>query len=210
MKSSSSNVFVAPSEEDLKYIIDMNDSSIPLSKYGLPQIYNTLKIKRLFGISVKIGCFNLKRFSLLSVLTKAHHEEAHDEEAHDEEASSFDYIDFLAEIWNHWEYYAMRSPLWQNRLPKECTLDHIKREIIFPADDEEDIIKERFYELYGYELDEQCKEVMDLSHKDLPFSVSLKDWLGYQNDDNDDNNTSMTTNLYYLIEKLEYLIYFNL
>ena len=159
-------IFVVPTEADLKMIKDINEMPIPYSKYGLPQIYNTLKIKRLFGISNKIGCFNLKRYSLFEQI---------------EEGSSDDnYIDFLTEIWNHWEYYAMRSPLWLSRLPKECSIDHLKREIVFPspdADADDDEIKEQFYELYGYELDEQSKEVMDMSHKEIwPASSSIKDW----------------------------------
>jgi len=177
-------IFVVPTEADLKMIRDINEMPIPLSKYGLPQIYNTLKIKRLFSISNKIGCFNLKRYSLFEQI---------------EEGSSDDnYIDFLTEIWNHWEYYAMRSPLWLSRLPKECSIDHLKREIVFPsaavanADDadDDDVIKEQFYELYGYELDEQSKEVMDMSHKEIwPASFKIKDWFA----------VSGNINLYYLI-----------
>ena len=173
-------IFVVPTEADLKMIRDTNEMLIPPSKYGLPQIYNTLKIKRLFGISDQIGGFNLKRYSLFD-----------------------NYIDFLTEIWNHWEYYAMRSPLWLSRLPKECSIDHMKREIVFhsadadaadDADDAADEIKEQFYELYGYELDEQSKEVMDMSHKELLSSSSLleiiKSWFA---------NASNNRNLSYLI-----------
>jgi len=188
-------IFVVPTEADLKMIRDTNEMSIPLSKYGLPQIYNTLKIKRLFSISDKIACFNLKRYSFI------------------EEGSSYsdddNYIDFLTEIWNHWEYYAMRSPLWLSRLPKECSIDHMKREIVFPSldnDDDDDIIKEQFYELYGYELDEQSKEVMDMSHKELlPSSLlEIKDWFADANananaDANADANAASNINLYYLI-----------
>ena len=179
-------IFVAPTEADLKMIRDMNEMPIPHSKYGLPQIYNTLKIKRLFSISDKIGCFNLKRYSFI------------------EEGSSYsnndNYIDFLTEIWNHWEYYAMRSPLWLSRLPKECSIDHLKREIVFPslddnADADADDIKEQFYELYGYELDEQSKEVMDMSHKEIwPASYSINDWFA-------DTNANASSNLFALVEE---------
>jgi hypothetical protein len=178
-------IFVAPTEADLKMIRDINEMPIALSKYGLPQIYNTLKIKRLFSISANIGCFNLKRYSFI------------------EEGSSYsdddNYIDFLTEIWNHWEYYAMRSPLWLSRLPKECSIDHLKREIVFPSLDDNadaDDIKEQFYELYGYELDEQSKEVMDMSHKEIwPASYSINDWLDCN------ANASSNINLYYLIRE---------
>lgn len=199
MKNINNNktIFVAPTEADLKMIKDINEMPIPPSKYGLPQIYNTLKIKRLFGISANIGCFNLKRYYLFEQI---------------KEGSSYsdddNYIDFLTEIWNHWEYYAMRSPLWLSRLPKECSIDHLKREIVFPSLDDNadaDDIKEQFYELYGYELDEQSKEVMDMSHKEIwPASSSINDWLDCN------ANASSNINLYYLIrEAVEENISFN-
>ena len=129
------NVFVSPTEEDIKFIMDTELVTIS-------PIYNTLKIKRLFSTSDKIGCFDLKRYSLLV---------------------NYQYIDFLYDNWFHWEYYAMRSPLWYSRLTAlNGSIDHLKKEIVFLDDDE----KEQFYQLYGYEFDEQTKSIIDMSHKD--------------------------------------------
>jgi hypothetical protein len=137
--SSSKNVFVSPTEEDIKTIMDTE--LLPISP-----IYNTLKFKRLFSTSDKIGCFDLKRYSIIDTLKNA-----------------YQYNDFLYDNFFHWEYYAMRSPLWYSRLTSlNGSIDHVKKEIVFLDDD----AKEQFYELYGYEFDEQTKSILDMSHKD--------------------------------------------
>lgn len=129
------NVFVSPTEEDIKTIMDTE--LLPISP-----IYNTLKIKRLFSTSDNIGCFELKRYQL---------------------NDAYQYNDFLYDNFFHWEYYAMRSPVWYSRLTSlNGSIDHIKKEIVFLDDDE----KEEFYQLYGYEFDEQTKHILDMSHKD--------------------------------------------
>ena len=133
------NVFVSPTEEDIKTIMDTE--LLPISP-----IYNTLKIKRLFSTSDNIGCFELKRYSIIDALK-----------------DDYQYIDFLYDNFFHWEYYAMRSPLWYSRLTSlNGSIDHLKKEIVFLDDDE----KEEFYQLYGYEFDEQSKSILDMSHKD--------------------------------------------
>ena len=140
--SSIKNVFVSPTEEDIKTIMDTE--LLPVSP-----IYNTLKNKRLFSTSDKIGCFELKRYK-----------------------DDYQYIDFLYDNFFHWEYYAMRSPLWYSRLTSlNGSIDHVKKEIVFLDDD----AKEQFYELYGYEFDEQTKSILDMSHKDI-LPITIKEW----------------------------------
>ena len=139
----SKNVFVSPTEEDIKSIMDTELTLIS-------PIYNTLKIKRLFSTSNKIGCFDLNRYHLID---------------------NYQYIDFLHDNFFHWEYYAMRSPLWYSRLTSlNGSIDHVKKEIVFLDDDE----KEQFYELYGYEFDEQSENILDKSHKDI-LSITIKE-----------------------------------
>ena len=141
--NTSSNVFVSPTEEDIKFIMDTE--LLPIFP-----IYKTLKFKRLFSTSDKIGCFDLNRYHLID---------------------DYQYIDFLYDNFFHWEYYAMRSPLWYSRLiALNGSIDDIKKEIVFLDDDS----KEQFYELYGYEFDEQTKSIIDMSHKDYLANIYLK------------------------------------
>lgn len=138
-------LFIRPTINDLQILSEMN-AALPLSKYGSSQVYNTLKIKRLFSIDDRIGCFVLQRYSL-----------------NDMQISS---------IIQHWEYYASSAPLWQRRLLTHLgSIDDEKKELIFPSDD----LKEAFYELYGYEFDEQPKEIVDMSHRNIPI-ISLAEW----------------------------------
>ena len=59
-------------------------------------------------------------------------------------------------LWYHWEYYAYKSPIWKERFDKyKIKIDNKEKTIVFENDD--DI--EDFYEKYGYEPDEQSKEV---------------------------------------------------
>ena len=59
-------------------------------------------------------------------------------------------------FWYHWEYYAYKSPLWKNRFDKcKIKINDEKKTINFKDEDE----YEEFYEEYGYEPDEQSKEI---------------------------------------------------
>jgi hypothetical protein len=52
----------------------------------------------------------------------------------------------------HWVYFASFSPLWMARILKyKGTIDHAKQTVIFQHDND----LENFFELYGYEPDEQ-------------------------------------------------------
>ncbi len=84
-----------------------------------------------------------------------------------------DGVDLNNEFWYHWEYYAYRCPLWKSRFDKyKINVDDEKKEIVFEDEDE----YEEFYELYGYEPDEQSKETQEKSTKVLK-KRKLNEWL---------------------------------
>jgi len=110
-------------------------------------IYTTLKQKRLYGISQNIGCFNLNRRNMDVKLEKL--------------------------FWDNWEYFSYFSPLWKKRYDQYLFhIDHERKKIIFEDDDQQD----EFYNKYGYEPDEQPKEVQELSIKEIPYS-RLDNWI---------------------------------
>jgi hypothetical protein len=135
---SKKHLYVAPKQEHLDHILFIEEGKTPLSKYGLPLIYDTLMHKRYVSIDDFVGSFELERFKWST------HEE------------------FINELYFHWEYYAMGSPLWLKRLQKfGGIINHNQRKIEFISEKGE----EGFYDLYAYELDELPKEVQEMSMK---------------------------------------------
>jgi len=52
----------------------------------------------------------------------------------------------------HWVYFASFSPIWMKRIQEHNgTIDDVKQTVVFEDDDD----LEKFFELYGYEPDEQ-------------------------------------------------------
>ena len=76
-------------------------------------------------------------------------------------------------FWHYWEYFANHSPIWKNRFEKyNC---RFKNQIpVF----NNDTIYENFYEIYGYEPDEQNKETQIKSTLQIPDNT-IKDWMIY-------------------------------
>jgi len=133
------HLYVAPKQQHLDHILLLEQEQMPLTKHGLPQIYNTLMHKRYVCINDFIGSFELARFKWST------HEE------------------FIKELYFHWEYYAMGSPLWLKRLQIfGGSINDKEKKIEFLGDGEEE-----FYNLYAYELDELPKEVQEMSMKRL-------------------------------------------
>ena len=82
-------------------------------------------------------------------------------------------IDLNHLFWYHWEYYAYKSPLWKNRFDKcKIKINDKKKTIKFEDEDE----LEEFYEEYGYEPDEQSKEVQEKSICKIERS-NIKKWI---------------------------------
>ena len=75
-------------------------------------------------------------------------------------------MDIREAFLNHWLYYASKSPVWLQRiheykgkvLEKEKTVVFLEE-----GEDEDDVLLQSFYDCYGYEPDEQKKEVQDKS-----------------------------------------------
>lgn len=79
------------------------------------------------------------------------------------------------EFWYHWEFHAFKSLVWKNRFNKcKIKVNKKKKEIEFLDDDE----MEAFYQKYGYEPDEQTKEIQEKSIKKIK-SIAFKEWLEY-------------------------------
>ena len=84
-----------------------------------------------------------------------------------------DNIDLNHKFWYNWEYYAYKCPIWAQRFNKYKIKVNNKKELI---DFENDNDLEEFYEEYGYEPDEQSKEVQEKSIKKIEKLV-LKKWI---------------------------------
>lgn len=123
--------------DDIIETISVNRDMIPLNKNGSLSVYKTLCYKRNYIIDDQIGSFNLERFKC------------------DDGSSNENY---RREILNHWEYYAYNTNIWTNRM-RQATICHDTKSVVFSSDDDQ----EAFYEKYGYELDEQPKDVQDCS-----------------------------------------------
>jgi len=100
--------------------------------------YKTFRKKRLYPIRPTIGSFPLARFG---------------------------FEDFKQETFWYWEYYATDGcPLWKERLVRfSGTLDHEHKKIVFSDGDNEDA----FYDKYGFDFDEQSKDIQDMSLVDI-------------------------------------------
>ena len=107
--------------------------------------YKIFQNKRLYSVSDNIGCFNLQR----------------------------DKYDLNDIFWNHWEYFAYKSPIWKERFDKyNININHKKEIIEFENDDE----LEEFYENYGYEPDEQDINIQEKSTKKIK-DITISGWL---------------------------------
>jgi hypothetical protein len=67
-------------------------------------------------------------------------------------------MDITKAYLNHWLYHASLSPLWKKRIEQyHGKIIHSKKTVEFEDEDEEEI----FYEHYGFEPDEQKKEIQN-------------------------------------------------
>ena len=103
-----------------------------------------LKNTRKYSIKTNIGCFNLERNKIQSV------------------------IDTLRQ---HWEYYAYMCPFWNEKFKIFSGIKCEKtKKVIFPNDDN----IEEFYDNYGYEPDEQNLLIQQQSTLCIPELSWLK------------------------------------
>ena len=83
----------------------------------------------------------------------------------------------------NWEYYASFVPLWRERIKSfNGKINDESKRIIF--DDDESL--ENFYDTYGYELDEQSKDVQDFSLLEIK-KKDYTDWFCYVNSKTNNN-----------------------
>ena len=135
------NIIIRASADNIIFIKDLNTITIK-------PLYKTLQFKRLYGISDKIGCFQLDRYNPK-------------------------YPEANKLFWYHWEYFAYHSPLWRKRFEKySIEINHKTWEITFNNVDEE----EEFHEIYNYEPDEQSKEIQEKSIATYP-ELTIGKWL---------------------------------
>jgi hypothetical protein len=74
----------------------------------------------------------------------------------------------------NWLYYASFSPLWKYRIEKYGgTFDDDKKTVVFKDDDS----MELFYENYGYEPDEQKKEIQEKNIPELKNDVTWQNFI---------------------------------
>ena len=107
--------------------------------------YKIFQNKRLYSVSDNIGCFNLQR----------------------------DKYDLNDIFWNHWEYFAYKSPIWKERFDKyNINVNHKKQIIEFKKEDE----LEEFYKNYGFDPDEQKINIQERSTKKIK-KIKISDWL---------------------------------
>tara|TARA_Y100000389_G_scaffold202767_1_gene249097 strand:- start:4364 stop:5383 length:1020 start_codon:yes stop_codon:yes gene_type:complete len=100
--------------------------------------YNVLKNTRKYSIKTNIGCFNLERNNIKSVVET---------------------------LRLHWEYYAYICPFWNEKFKKFYGTKCTKTEKVnFPNDDS----IEDFYNNYGYEPDEQSLLIQQQSTLCIP------------------------------------------
>ena len=162
---STKKIYIMPTDYE-KNQLKNTDIPIPPRDYTdsknithkINQVRKTLDCKRHFTIDKDIICFDFIRRHI-------------------------DHKHFLDKYYYNWEYYAYNCELWKERMDNyqvSFSLDktynnlHEFNYVCFPNDD----LLEDFYEKFGYETDEQTKEVTERSLIDLHgHDIISKDWL---------------------------------
>lgn len=149
-KTSSKNIYVCPLKEDIeltiKHMTLLDD--IPTNKEGEILTYKILSYKRSYPLYDEIGSFNLERFNM-------------------------NHSDYKKLHYYNWEYYALKSPIWKRRILKyNGKFCNETKKIIFGNDSD----LENFYELYGYDFDEQSLQIQDLSLLEIKKLPSIN-WI---------------------------------
>jgi len=116
--------------------------------------YKVLKTKRCYNIDKNIGIFSdLSRFKFNS------------------------YDEYKTEMRDHWEYYASKTPFWRDIIEKyNGKICEQTRSVNFEDDEK----LEEFYNIYGYEFDEQPITVQNMSLCDIS-KIDFKNNEGFDN-----------------------------
>ena len=99
---------------------------------------------------------------------------------------------------NHWLYHASFSPLWKKRIDQyHGKIIHSKKTIEFDDEDEEEL----FYEHYGFEPDEQKKEIQN---KTICPIVQRRTWYDFYLQHKNRGIIDIDTHYFENIEKMVY------
>lgn len=150
INNTNKRVYVCPQNEDIDFTINHMTrlTDIPTNKQGEKLSYKILSYKRSYPLYDEIGSFKLERFNV----------------SHSEYKNLHYY---------NWEYYASRSPIWARRISKyNGKFCNETNRLLFENDSD----LENFYELYGYEFDEQSLQVQELSLLEIK-KISSINWI---------------------------------
>ena len=139
------------------------DSLLEFNHTTVDPVYKTLVKKRPFTIHPLVSCFHLGRDDFL--------------ESNDNMNGCF---------FDNWIYYAYNSPLWESRINSyDVLLNETEEKIEFHLDDE----LEEFHQHFGYEPDEQSKEVQ-IKHAPILENNIWKKWVEtlFEDKENINNN----------------------
>jgi hypothetical protein len=127
-------IYIVPNKKDIEEIKRRYEDD---NNDNFVPAYKFLSKKRCYNIDKKIGIFgDLPRFKFASQNEYRH------------------------EILMHWEYYVYKTPFWREIIDKYGgSINEEMRIIEFKEDDSMDL----FYNLYGYELDEQPLYLQNMS-----------------------------------------------
>ena len=143
-------LYVSPNNDD----IEMMYNIYCIDAIGVDCI-NILKHKRYVEVDECIGYFQLERFALL------------------DEYENKDFDSFYQNIRYYGEYYAEKCPYWNEKIKSfGGELCHDSGKIIFRNDSD----KEKYYDLYCYDFEDQPKELVLMSHKHIE-KLNCFDWL---------------------------------
>ena len=117
-----------------------------ITKFSTPvdYVYKTLKEKRLYEINPLVGGFKLARFKDETDVVKVW------------ETNNYTFNDvdkYISAYLHNWEFYARTTPFWE-KVFKTYQVTFVKKKAKFPTID----LMESFYDVYGFEPDEQSTE----------------------------------------------------
>jgi hypothetical protein len=109
-----------------------------------------------------------------------------------------DSIDLKDAYFNHWEYYAVYSPLWFERVKKyQGIINHSTNKVDFPTDE----LFEAFYDEYNYETDEQT---LDTQLKSIQEILNVRNWSQFYQDRKQSGIFHPNIEMFDLFNKLDY------
>ena len=149
-------IYIVPNKKDIEEIKMRYQDD---NDDNLVPAYKMLSKKRCYNVDKKIGIFSdLPRFKFASQ------------------------IEYRCEILMHWEYYAYKTSFWREIIDRYGgSINEEMRTVEF-KDDSMDL----FYNLYGYELDEQPLYLQNMS-------LDCIDYIHYLGVNNENNNLFVTS-----------------